>query len=189
MFEDLLLNFGMDAKTALEIQNTKIDDDGEQVTLRHYSLRWLGKAFAAYGVEGCLTDVANLLFAMNGEPPSTKPPPTESEIVRGVEEVVEKLREGKFAELWIPSHMIHDAETDDMLAWLMLKYVHKCMGKEQDFRVLVQVAARLLDSNRTLRHWLYLPTCRTGSFHPSHHRRRCTPRAAAPYGQRGVPRD
>ena len=30
-------------------------------------------------------------------------------------------------ELWIPTHMIHDAEVDDQLAWLLLQHVHNVM--------------------------------------------------------------
>ena len=127
-FSHLLSNFGFSPETAKEIQLTEIDDrwdDGSTVktTLEQYSLRWLSKAFAGYNVVGCLTDVANLIFAMKGKPPTPKP--TEEEVVIIVREVAQKLREGEFKGLWIPTHMIHDAETDDLLSWLLLKYVNR----------------------------------------------------------------
>lgn len=34
--------------------------------------------------------------------------------------------------LWIPTHMIHDAESDDNLAWLLLKYVHNLISKRTE---------------------------------------------------------
>ena len=29
---------------------------------------------------------------------------------------------------WVPSHLMHDCENDDMLAWLLLLYIHKKRG-------------------------------------------------------------
>ena len=127
-FSHLLSNFGFSPKTATEIQRTEIDDkwdDGSwhKITLEQHSLRWLSKAFAGYNALGCLTDIANLLFAMKGPPSATKP--TEDEVVAGLKEVVGKLRANDLTDIWIPTHMIHDAETDDMLAWLLLTHVHR----------------------------------------------------------------
>ena len=127
-FSHLLSNFGFSTETATEIQSTEIDDEWDdgslhKITLEQYSLRWLSKAFAGYNALGCLTDIANLLFAMKGPPPATKP--TEDEVVAGLEEVVGKLRANDLTDIWIPTHMIHDAETDDMLAWLLLTHVHR----------------------------------------------------------------
>ena len=57
-----------------------------QVTLEQYSLRWLSKAFAGYNVVGCLTDVANLLFAMKGPPPASTP--SEQQVIGDLEAAV-----------------------------------------------------------------------------------------------------
>ena len=105
------------------------------MSLEQYSLRWLSKAMAGYNVAGCLTDVANLMFAMNGNPPNKKP--TEKDVADVIEAVTGKLRAGRWDELWIPTEMIHDAETDDQLAWLLLRHVHNCRGTQ--LQVLVQL--------------------------------------------------
>jgi hypothetical protein len=136
-FSDLLSNFGFTEETAKAIQFTEIDDhkdDGTMVKekLEQYSLRWLSKAFAGYNVVGCLTDVANLLFAMQGPPPAKQQ--TEDEVVAVIREVISKLRDGRIDQLWIPTRMIHDAETDDMLAWLLLSYAHRRKNTDNSFQ-------------------------------------------------------
>ena len=106
-----------------------------QVALEQYSLRWLGKAMAGYNVAGCLTDVASLIFAMDGPPPTKKP--TEGGVVEIIEKVATKLRIHDWDGLWIPTEMVHDAENDDILAWLLLRHIHKCRGTQLE--VLVQL--------------------------------------------------
>ena len=53
---------------------------------------------AGYNVVGCLTDVANLLFAMKGEPPATKL--QEMQVVETLREVVGVLKAKRW---WAPS--------------------------------------------------------------------------------------
>ena len=48
-----------------------------------------------------------------------------------------KILDGDFTDLWIPTHVVHDAETDDMLSWLRLEHVHRQLGTE--LQVLVQL--------------------------------------------------
>ena len=126
---DLLSNFGFHENTASEIKNTKIADgrdaDGNMymVTLGEYSLRWLSKAFAGYNMNGCLTDVANLLFAMAGDPPAHIL--TEQDVIDTVEQMVDKIKSKDLTDIWIPTHLIHDAEVDDLLTWVLLTYLNK----------------------------------------------------------------
>ena len=139
-FSALLSNFGFDEPAAKALQTTEIDDpqdDGtvKMVSLEQYSLRWLSKAMAGYNVSGCLTDVASLVFAMNGAPPAEKP--SERDVVNVIENVTSKIRAGDWLDLWVPSAMVHDAERDDILAWLLLRHIHQCRGTE--LAVLVQL--------------------------------------------------
>jgi len=136
-FDDLLSNFGFERTTADELQRIEMIDNGKTVSLQHHSLRWLGKAFAGYNVVGCLTDVANLIFAMNGPPPSRDTKPSEQEIVDVLDGVVTKLCAEDFTQLWVPTHMMNDAEVDDNLAWLLLEHVHRL--RRTRLRVLVQL--------------------------------------------------
>ena len=112
------------------------------MSLEQYSLRWLSKAMAGYNVAGCLTDVANLIFAMNGDPPTKVP--SEKDVADVIEKVTGKLRARDWAGLWIPSEMVHDAETDDQLAWLLLRHIHNCRGTT--LQVLVQLPTPTLEA-------------------------------------------
>ena len=60
----ILENFGFSTEASAQLCEYMVDDDGKEKTLSRYSIRWLSKIFTAYGPEGCLTDVANLLSAM-----------------------------------------------------------------------------------------------------------------------------
>jgi hypothetical protein len=103
--------------------------------LEQYSFRWLSKAFAGYNVVGCLTDVANLVFAMRGEPPSGEI--SETETVAAIHEVSDKINAKNFSGLWIPTHLIHDCEMDDLLTWLLLTNIHKAIGSS--LKTLIQL--------------------------------------------------
>ena len=83
---------------------------------------------------GCLTDVANLIYAMTGEPAKDL---DERKVAEAIDTVKAKLAAKQFDDLWIPTDMIHDAEFDDQLAWLLLRYVHKQKGTT--LRTLVQL--------------------------------------------------
>jgi hypothetical protein len=64
---------------------------------------------------------------------------SESEVASVVLDFTQKLRDRRFEELWIPTDMVHDSESDDQLAWLLLRYVHDCKGSSDTLRVLVQL--------------------------------------------------
>ena len=59
---------------------------------------------------------------MSGPPRESLP--AEEEVVNVIETLTKAMRERRFEDLWIPTEMIHDAESDDQLAMLLLKYVH-----------------------------------------------------------------
>jgi hypothetical protein len=123
-FDHLLDNFGFDkeASDVLRKIETK-NSDGETVTLEHHAFRWLSKAFAAYGVEGCMTDVVNLIFAMMGIIPKDL---DEGQIAAYVDSFREDhLLKKDFSKLWVPNYFVMDAEVDDSLTWVILTYVHE----------------------------------------------------------------
>jgi len=129
--------FGEDMATALREKTVKImeKDKEMEVTLEHHALRWLAKAFKGYGPVGCLTDVVNLVYAIfKMEQPSEA---REDAAVEAVQKLQEKMDKGDFSELWIPTHLVHDAESDDSLSWLLLEYIHSKMGSQ--LQVLIQL--------------------------------------------------
>ena len=144
-FDHVLQNFGFDDDAAKQLRGAKHTEtdpkSGEETTqdLETFSFRWLGKAFSGYSVKGCLTDVVNLLFAMaelydDGKEDQKKL--AESEIAGKITEVVTKVNKGDLSGLWVPTHIVHDSESDDLLCWLLLEHIHKKLGS--DLQVLVQ---------------------------------------------------
>ena len=71
---------------------------------------------------------------MTGEPAKDL---DERKVAEAIDTVKAKLAAKQFDDLWIPTDMIHDAEFDDQLAWLLLRYVHKQKGTT--LRTLVQL--------------------------------------------------
>ena len=139
-FDHLLGNFGFDRPMADALRSTAWSEtlaDGSVRTelLEHYAMRWLSKAFAGFTVIGCLADVANLLHAMLGETPADKM--TEAEVVESIERACAKIRAADFSALWIPNHLVHDCETDDLLVWLLLMHIHSQHGSV--LRTLIQL--------------------------------------------------
>jgi len=49
----------------------------------------------------------------------------------------ERLQDGEFTGLWIPTHLVIDAETDDALSWLILEHIHRKQGT--NLHVLIQL--------------------------------------------------
>lgn len=113
----------------------KEDDKEKQVTLEQHSLRWLSKAFQAYGPVGCLADLVNMIYAMmNMTQPSTA---SENATVKVLKDFQRLIQLKDFSSLWIPTHLFMDGESDDALSWLLLEYIHQCKGTQ--LQVLVQL--------------------------------------------------
>lgn len=123
-FDHLLDNFGFDKEASDVLRKLETtNSDGETVTLEHHAFRWLSKAFAAYGVEGCMTDVVNVIFAMMGIIPKDL---DEGQIAAYLDSFREDcLLTKDFAKLWVPDYFVMDAEVDDSLTWVILEYVHE----------------------------------------------------------------
>lgn len=95
----------------------------------------LGFRIPGLGQADCTTDVANLVLAMRGAPPAGEI--SESDVVHAIEEVRGKIGRQDFSRLWLPTHMVHDCETDDLLAWLLLTSIHRAIGST--LKTLVQL--------------------------------------------------
>lgn len=130
-------SFSQEVSDKLRTMTIEVEEKGQKtdVAFEHHALRWLTKAFKGYGPVGCLTDVVNLVYAMTSKPPPTEA--SEEATIKVVQEFKEKLDKRDFKDLWIPTHLAHDAETDDALSWLLLEYVHRCHGSQLE--VLIQL--------------------------------------------------
>ena len=139
-FDLLLQNFGFDDATAAALAQTPPPGRPSE-NLREYAFRWLGKACAGYNITGCLTDVANLIFAM-AELPHIEYKDlsklSELKIADKISDVADRINAGRLARLWVPTHFVHDCESDDLLCWLLLEHIHRELGSELE--VLVQSA-------------------------------------------------
>mmetsp|Transcript_126718 Transcript_126718/g.253284 ORF Transcript_126718/g.253284 Transcript_126718/m.253284 type:complete len:380 (-) Transcript_126718:139-1278(-) len=137
-FDHVLSNFGFQEATAKELQHHPIEDhEGKATTLQHSCLRWLAKSFAAYGPKGCLTDVANLVFAMQTDiVPSNV---SETDVVACLKGFNQRLATGRFNGLWIPDMLLMDCELDDTLVWLLLDYINQHTQHTNPLKVLAQL--------------------------------------------------
>ena len=59
------------------------------------------------------------------------------EIVEAINEVSDKINRRDFSGLWIPTHLIHDCEMDDLLTWLLRASVHRAIGSS--LKTLIQL--------------------------------------------------
>ena len=140
--------FGFEPATAAELaahQHTTVDAKTgatEVKSLQEWSLRWLSKAFGAYGPEGCLGDAVNLCLAMqNPAPPADSSEAALVAALGRLQRSMERAAAGdasELAALWLPTHLLHDAESDDTLSWLLLERVRRLLGAEP-LRVMLQL--------------------------------------------------
>ena len=99
-----------------------------------YSLRWLAKGFETFGIQGSLSDVANLICGMLG---MRMPRPGQAaihigEVVRNVGEFENMLLQKQFDRLQVvPTHVLHDAELDDALALVLVTLVNRLKPDRQ----------------------------------------------------------
>jgi len=136
-FDHLLGNFGFEKEVADTVRRaTFTREDGETVTFEAHACRWLGKALGAYGPEGCLVDVVNLVFAMTSEDPEGL---SDVDIADRIDAFYRRVDAKDTASLWIPTHFFMDAELDDCLAWVLLERVLD--GLEPRLSVLIQLPA------------------------------------------------
>lgn len=104
-------------------------------TWRDYAVRWVPKGFQAFGLPGSLSDLVNLIRAVMKRDLDEQL--SIEQVVAMVEEFKKRIEEDDLADLWVPTHMVHDAEMDDMLALTVATYLREKMGGELE--VLVQL--------------------------------------------------
>ena len=95
-----------------------------------YVLSMFMKGFMLITIPGCFADVCNTIFAVRGKEESSNIETTEAVIDDFINDVIKKCN---YSELWIPTHVAHDAEKDDELSLVLLEYLNVC--KHQHDRV------------------------------------------------------
>jgi len=134
-FHNILGIFGFEEEAATKLRKMEyVWENGERVPFEQHALRWLSKAFAAYGPPGPVTDIVNLVYAMMSAPTVEIDEVATAEMV---EKFHQKIASKDFSGLWIPTHFGMDAETDDSLCWLILEYIHRARGSR--LNLLVQL--------------------------------------------------
>jgi len=136
-FDLVLGNFGFEDSTAKELAQHPWEDGDKATNLEHYSMRWLAKSFSGYGPTGCLTDVANFVFAMQHETPPSQI--SEAEVVACMQTFLKRLESDQFDGLWIPDLIVVDCELDDMLCWLLVEYMYRRMKRPDPLKVIAQL--------------------------------------------------
>lgn len=138
-FDELLSNFGIPDDIARTLQSEEYVTESESQPLTRYSFRWLCKAFECFGIAGTVCDVVNLIFAMMKRPPGRQERPALEEIVCVLKEFKVRLERADFADMWVPTHHLHDGEIDDTMAWLLLEFVHSLQVPKSKLGVLMQL--------------------------------------------------
>jgi len=130
-FDDVLGNFGFEdafaralRKQTVEVTDGKVGTT-QTVTWEHQGLRWVGKSLGGFKPAGCLTDVVNLVFAMKGYTPAQIDAGlSATDIGRVIRQFTQHdLRDS--TKLWVPTHLLVDCESDDMLAWCVVETINK----------------------------------------------------------------
>jgi hypothetical protein len=135
--DTILENFGFSAECSKRINEQLMGGTTSQ-TWGQYSLRWVSKSFDVIGVEGSLSDVVNLIFAMKNIDGSHM---NINDIVQVVTQFRdENVRGNSAANLWLPTHVAHDAELDDALALVLVHHMVQ-VAKAEPLQVLVQLPA------------------------------------------------
>jgi hypothetical protein len=143
-FDTVLSNFGVDEnfesaftdldviyseKTgSFEIQDGPDEANADIKKMRFDGIRWLAKIMGfGYGLDGCVTDVGNCVTAMQIDfDPSNGI--NEEDSFKHLSDLTDRFRKVEkgitdFSDLWIPTHLIMDAELDDDLTWILLKAI------------------------------------------------------------------
>jgi hypothetical protein len=120
----------------------RIKHDKEDTDMTSFGIRWLSKAFETFGLKGPVCDAVNLAVAMMGLAPCPDPKAEhcnkDKVIMPLLRDFGELFRAGQFDRLkWVPTHLVHDSELDDMLTWLLLEHIHRCQGTKLE--VMVQL--------------------------------------------------
>lgn len=106
---------------------------------QQYALRWLDKALGTYGLCGSQADVCNYICAAMGQQA-----PDRSELTLTQQAVTDFNRllvsDSLPPDLWVPSHLVHDAEFDDALLYVLLKFLRIHL-RQPPLQVLVQLPA------------------------------------------------
>merc|ERR1712136_721666 len=66
---------------------------------------------------------------------------TEKDVIEKIETFKKNL--SKSSDMWIPDVPLHDAESDDMMVWLLLRYIHKQRGSQLKVHVQLPIDTRL----------------------------------------------
>lgn len=137
-YDYLLQYFGFSDETSSLLRNMKhefVDKDETKIkTLEEYSLGWLGKFLCAYKPSGCYVDIIALIFIMMG---GNYQNISEEETIKVINNFTRIIKNSEFKSLRIPTHIIHDSENDDRLAWGLLCYIHNCLNSKLE--TLVQL--------------------------------------------------
>ncbi|CAK0814468.1 unnamed protein product [Prorocentrum cordatum] len=153
-FDHLLENFGFAKEASDELRAAQfVKEDGETVTFEQHAYRWLSKAFSAYGPNGALTDVVNLVFAMSG---ASAKGLSDLDVARQIDQFTSKVMAGDLKGLWVPNKFFMDCEVDDCMCWALLQYIHETRGTT--LHVLAQMPPdKELDVLE--KRWAQLPGC------------------------------
>lgn len=145
-FNDVLQNFGFDSTFASTLRSVSFEITDSKTGAKKSTkwedegVRWVSKALGGFKPVGCLVDVVNLVFAMmsiDNVEDLKKASDAEARIRKVLRDFCSKVENKAVGGLWIPTHFLHDCESDDMLAWCVLAYIQKLAAT--DIKVMAQL--------------------------------------------------
>jgi hypothetical protein len=139
-FDRVLGLFGCPPDLSRAVRQTAILDGQQQVSLEHFSVRWLSKALTSFNVKGCLSDVVNLAYIVvyhdHGSLLANTKSPTEEQTVDLLNRFRDSLLAGQVDRFWIPDYHIHDGDTKATAVINALRLVAETSGPvEQHIQV------------------------------------------------------
>merc|ERR1712194_249687 len=153
-FNHVLSNFGFEKSAAMAIKKTSFTKpDGEVATFEQHAFRWLSKALSGYKPQGALADVVNFVFALTQDSYDGL---DDIQIAAKITALVSKVKKGRTANLWIPTYLFMDAETDDGLVWVFAEWL--CKRNKKKLRVLIQLPSDT-EFDELATKWMKIPGC------------------------------
>jgi len=128
-FKNILSLFDFKPEHATTLRDREWPVGDELKRLDGYSLRWIGKAF--YPLRTLQCDVANFVCSlMNPDVDFTTGHEEEKTVAQLVDfkkilDMPHEERQSRLLQLPVPTHLVHDAEGDDMLTAALLRFCHR----------------------------------------------------------------
>lgn len=131
-FSRIMTLFGLSESDCKLLNAVPYQDKEQSSTLQDSCVTWISKMVNGYRIDGCLTDVVNMVYAVMGISPIGQ---SEYDVVDVLDEFQAKFQAKNIDGLWIPDLHLHDGEKDDLLVHAIIRVLAKRAGKSVQTKV------------------------------------------------------